>query len=39
MGLEDHAVKGTDSVGAIRDEVNQRMLEPIDDLGVTPASA
>lgn len=37
--LEDPAGKGVDSVRPIRDDIKQRVLTLLDELGVTPASA
>ena len=37
--LEDPAGKGVDSVRPIRDDIKQRVLTLLDELGVTPVSA
>lgn len=37
--LEDPAGKGVDSVRPIRDEIKQRVLGLLDDLGITPVTA
>jgi protein-tyrosine-phosphatase len=37
--LEDPAGKGVDSIRPIRDDIKQRVLTLLDELGVTPVSA